>query len=138
MEHLFSPCTRLRAMLDLESQGRLEKFRDRHEDLQEQSLDVSIEELLSAETGFTYADLYAMLGNENAVLWLTPHAAIVPEGGKGLHAWMLLDWLGGSQFSADGKALFVFARSLEHLSEICDVVLRLLTASAVHSVRLFK
>jgi hypothetical protein len=62
MESLFSPCTRLYAML--ESQGRLESVRGRPEDLQEINLDVSIEALLSAETGFTYADLYAMLENE--------------------------------------------------------------------------
>jgi hypothetical protein len=74
----------------LESQGHLERFRGRPKDLQELNLDVSTEELLSSERAYTYADLYAMLGNENAVLWLTPHAAVVPDRGKGLYAWMLL------------------------------------------------
>jgi hypothetical protein len=37
------------------------------------NLDVSTDEVLSAETAFTYADSYAMLANENAVVWLTPH-----------------------------------------------------------------
>jgi hypothetical protein len=36
--------------------------------------------------------------------------------------------------SADGNEINVFAHSHEHLLEICDVVLRLLAASAVHSV----
>jgi hypothetical protein len=31
---------------------------------------------LSADKGFTYADLYAMLGNEYSVACLTPHAAV--------------------------------------------------------------
>jgi hypothetical protein len=51
MERLFSPCTRLRDTLELE------------EFFEELNLDVSTEELLSAERAFTYADLYAMLGN---------------------------------------------------------------------------
>jgi hypothetical protein len=62
MERQFSPCTRLYDIL--ENQGRLERFRDHHPvGLQELNLDVSIEVLLSAERAFTYADLYAMLGN---------------------------------------------------------------------------
>jgi hypothetical protein len=38
------------------------------------------------------------------------------------------------RFNADGKDMIAFARSHEHLLEICDVVLRLLAASAVHTV----
>jgi hypothetical protein len=38
-------------------------------------------------------------------------------------------------FSVDSKGINAFARSHEHVLEICDVVLRLLTAS-VHSVKL--
>jgi hypothetical protein len=37
-------------------------------------------------------------------------------------------------FTADDKQVVVVARSPEHLLEICDVVLRLLAASVVHSV----
>jgi hypothetical protein len=37
-------------------------------------------------------------------------------------------------FSVDGKEIYAFARSREHLVEICDVVLQLLAASVVHSV----
>jgi hypothetical protein len=138
MERLFSPCNRLRDRF--ESQGRLESFRglDPPELLQELSMDVSTEELLSAETAFTYADLYAMLGNENAVVWLTPHAVAMPDRGTGVYPWMFLYGLCRSRFKADGKELFVLAHSPEHLSEICDVVLRLLAASVVHSVRLDK
>jgi hypothetical protein len=39
-------------------------------------------------------------------------------------------------FDADGERVDVMARSSEALSEICDVVLRLLTASVVRSVSL--
>jgi hypothetical protein len=39
---------------------------------------------------------------------------------------------------ADGKEMIVLARSPEHLLEICDVVLRLLAASVVRSVSLYK
>jgi hypothetical protein len=134
MDRLFSPCTRLYDLL--ESQGRLERFRDHHKDLQELNLDASTEGLLSAERAYTYADLYAMLGNENALVWLTPHAAVMPKGGKGIHAWMLLDGSCRSCFKADGKEIWVFARSPEHLSEICDMLLRILAASVVHSVLL--
>jgi hypothetical protein len=78
MEHLFSPCTRFHDQL--ESTGRLEELRGLHPTLQELKLDVSTEELLSAERAFTYGDLHAMLGNEDTVAWLTPDAAVVREG----------------------------------------------------------
>jgi hypothetical protein len=38
------------------------------------------------------------------------------------------------RFNADGKDILVFARSPEHLVEVCDVVLRLLAVSTVHTV----
>jgi hypothetical protein len=80
MDHLFSPCTRLHDIL--ESQFSVEVLRyNRAERLQELNLNVSTEELLSAERAFTYADLYAMLGNQNTFAWLTPHAAVVPVDG---------------------------------------------------------
>jgi hypothetical protein len=45
----------------LESQGsRLEAYKGRPELLQERNLDVSTDELLSAERAFTHVDLYAM------------------------------------------------------------------------------
>jgi hypothetical protein len=134
MDRLFSPCTRLHAML--ESQDRLERFRGDPALLQELSMDVSTEELLNAERAFTYADLYAMLGNENAVAWLTPNAAVMPAMAIGIHPWMQMDVSCRSRFKADGKELFLLARSFEHLSEICDILLRLLAASVVHSVLL--
>jgi hypothetical protein len=134
MDRMFSPCTRLHAML--ESQLRLESFRGDPELLQELSMNVSTEELLSAERAFTYADLYAMLGNENAVVWLTPHAAVMPVDGRGFYPWIQMNGSRRSRFRADGKGLYVLALSPEHLSEICDVVLRLLAASVVYSVLL--
>jgi hypothetical protein len=139
MERLFSPCTRLHDFL--ESQGDLEQFRMRHPELlQELNLDVSSEEFLSAERAFTYADLYATLGNMNTVAWLTPHAAVAREHQRVLNAWERLDWVCcfyRFSFSADGIEIVAAARSFQHLREICDVVVRLLAVSVVHSVKLF-
>jgi hypothetical protein len=132
MERLFSPCTRLHDIL--ESAGS--HFR---RPLQELKLDVSNEELLSAERAFTYADLYALLGNESTVLWLTPTAAVVPAiRGKGVSSCWELEDSCHMCFSVDGQKMIAFAHSPEHSSEICDVVLRLSAASVVHSVRLRK
>jgi hypothetical protein len=132
MESLFSPCPRLRDRFEND-------FLISPEELQEVNLDVPIEELLSAERAFTYADLYAMLANENAGLWLTPHAAVVPEGGKGMYCCL---WSGDQPwrftFSADGKYIVAMASSFEHLLEISDVVIRLLAASVVHSVHIYQ
>jgi hypothetical protein len=133
MERLFSPCTRL---LDvLESRGYREGFRGHYPDLlQELNLDVSTEELLSAERAFTYADLYAMFGNEDKVLWLTPHAAVVRADGRAHYGHYLADSAYQFLFTVDGKEIVVLARSTEHLLEICQIVLRLLAASVAHSV----
>jgi hypothetical protein len=135
MECLFSPCTRFRDIL--ESQGRLELLRIHGcEQIQEVNLDVSTEEFLSAVRAFTYADLYAMLGNEDTIAWLTPHAAVNRRRGNGtaFNAWGRLDGPCGFRFSADGKEIIALANSLEHLLEINDIVLRLLSVSVVHAV----
>jgi hypothetical protein len=132
MESLFSPCTRYRDML--ESRGRLKRFNSHTEILKELNLDVSTEELLSAERALTYVDLYAMSGNQNKVLWLTPHAAIARQSERVIRFWLQLDEALHFSFSADGKDMYALARSPEHLLEICDVVLRLLAASLVHSL----
>jgi hypothetical protein len=70
MELLFSPSTRHR---DLEeSQGLIPIG-----GLLELNLDVSTDEFLSAERGFSYTDVYAMLGNViGTVAWLTPDAFV--------------------------------------------------------------
>jgi hypothetical protein len=96
MEHLFSPCTLL---CDLGPP----------EGLQELNLDVSTDEFLSAERGFTYADLFSILRNRNAVAWLTSHAAVARNGWGGMYRF---------HFDADGKAIYALARSPEHLLEI--------------------
>jgi hypothetical protein len=95
MEQLFSPRTRLLesqyrldVLLGIESQGRLDrllKFLGFREIFRELKLDVCTEEFLGAERAFTYADLYAMLGNRNTVAWLTPHAAIARRGKGAMH-----------------------------------------------------
>jgi hypothetical protein len=60
----------------------------------------------------------------------------MPVGGIGIQPWTLLDGSCRSCFKADGKELFVLAHSPEHLSEICDILHRILAASALHSVLL--
>jgi hypothetical protein len=128
MERLFSPCTRYRDILA--TQGRRGPPGWWHE----LNLDVSTEAFLSAERAFTYADLYAMLGNEYTVAWLTPHASVARSGGTGRYFWSQLDESCRFYFSADGKQLVALAHSPEYLLEICDVIFRLLAASVVHSV----
>jgi hypothetical protein len=118
MVRLFSPCNRLHD----------ERF-------QELNLNVSTEVLLSAERAFTYADLYAVLGNEETVAWLTPHAhAAILRANQDQYVPTYLDWNYKCSFNADGRITIALANSHEHLLEICDVLLRLLAASIVHSV----
>jgi hypothetical protein len=135
MERLFSPCTRLHDIL--EGQDRLERVRHRHPGLlQEINLDVPPEELLNAEKAFTYTDLYVMLRNIKTVAWLTPHTAVIRNHGEAMRYWKQLDESYRLYFSVDGIDISAFARSSEHLLEICDIVLRLLAVSVVQSVRL--
>jgi hypothetical protein len=148
MKNLFSPCTRFFDLL--ENQGtrgttdggwHLEEFKENDmedfETLKERNLNVSTEELLSAERGFTYADLYAMLENGDMVAWLTPLAGVVRVGGDAHDCSRTLNRVRLFSFNADRKQQVVaFARSHEALLEICDVLVRLLAVSAVHRVDL--
>jgi hypothetical protein len=134
MERLFSPCTRLQDIL--ESQGRLDVLIGDDEVFQELNLDVAAEELLSTERAFTYADLHDMLRNLDTVAWLTPHAAVVRGNGIAMRYCLRLNERCRFWFRVDGKDLVALARSPQHLLEICDVVLRLLAVSVVHSVQL--
>jgi hypothetical protein len=133
MDHLFSPCTRYRDIA--ESEGRLNEFEDFPEEL---ALDVSTEDLLSAERAFTFADLYTMLGNgEDMVAWLTPHASVMQDYNSVIlcsSSRLQDDDDYALSFIADGEQVYAMASSLEHIFEICNVVLRLLAASVVHSV----
>jgi hypothetical protein len=131
MERLFSRCTRYQQIFE---------SRVVHNNPEllwwELNLDVATEEFLSAEKAFTYADLYAMLGNEeDTVAWLTPHASVMRVEGL-VQDFLDLMRRGACQYSftADGKQVHAVAHSSEALSEIVDVVLRLLAASVVHSV----
>jgi hypothetical protein len=92
---------------------------------------------LSADRGFTYSDLYALLGNEETIAWLTPHAVVGREGGR-VERYRHGAAYGKLAFSADDKSISAVAQSPEHLLEICNVVLRLLAPSVVHSVVLDK
>jgi hypothetical protein len=139
MERLFSPCTRLRDMI--ESQGPLIPQLDGRtpELLQELNLHVSTEEFLSAESrpAFTYAHLYAMLGKGETVAWLTPHAFVTLDDGRARQCWgQLRGATNRINFDVDGKEIVAWARSHEHVMEICDVIARVLGASVVSSVHL--
>ena len=136
MERLFSPCTRTREIV--ESQGGLQRLRGRIHNLalvQELNLDVSTEELLSAERAFTYADLYTMLGNHamfgnrETVAWLTPHAVAVRANGRALLDPFLMEGYYTFSITVDGKAIHAFVSSLGALSDIGDVFFRLLLAN---------
>jgi hypothetical protein len=136
MERLFSPCTRLYDLL--ESQGRHSGLGGRPEPL-ELNLNISTEDLLSAKRAYSYADLHGiLLGNRNTFAWLTSHAFVASHVDSGMCVWLQLHDSYRFKFSTDGKGMIAFARSSEHLLEICDIVLRLLAASAVHSVILQK
>jgi hypothetical protein len=137
MERLFSPFTRYRELAELQA-GRERFRRQPPEGMQELNLDVSTEELLSAEKALTYGDLYAMLGDDDTIAWLTPHAAVARQHGNAAIAWNQLDGLCYFCFYADGKGIIALARSAGHLLEICDIVLRLLAVSVVHSVMMDK
>jgi hypothetical protein len=126
-----------------ESQGHLDRLLKFLGFFRELNLDVSIEEFLSAEKAFTYADLDARLRNSgDTAVWLTPHAAVTLHYGLVMQSWIkhrvYRESLHYVLLLVDGNAVNVLASSLEHLRESCDVVLRLLAASVVHSVRLDK
>jgi hypothetical protein len=87
MERLFSPCTRLHDLA--QSRGGF----DFPELLRELNLNVSTEELLSAEMAFTYADLFAMLVNRATVAWLTPRAAVVRGSERGVVLLGVPEWV---------------------------------------------
>jgi hypothetical protein len=134
MELLFSPCTRLHDLL-LENLEDADLEYELSENTNDLMMVVCTEELLSAESAFTYADLYSMLGNEDTVVWLTPHAAVVPANSESMaYCFGELDESCRYCFKADCKKIDAVARSPEHLLEICYVVSRLLAASDVHSV----
>jgi hypothetical protein len=121
MERLFSPCTRYQDIV----QSRVE-IPDR---LPELNLDVSTEAFLGAERAFTYADLHAMLKKDDTFAWFNPQAVIGSTSKRGY-----LNESCRFRFNVDDKKMFATAFSSETLLEVCDVILRLLAASVVHSV----
>jgi hypothetical protein len=90
------------------SEGKWEIF----EMVKELNLDVSAQELLSAERGFTYADLYAMLGDEDTVAWLTPDVNIMRANGgaEALSYKLVEDGYCEYRFIADGKEILATAQ----------------------------
>jgi hypothetical protein len=77
-----------------------------------------------------------MLGNGDTIAWLTRHTAVVRGGERVVVTWLLTYEPCHFSFSADGKEINVLANRLEHPLGVCDVLLRLLAVSDVHSVRL--
>jgi hypothetical protein len=75
-----------------------------------------------------------MLESTATVLWLTPHAALIRDGGSAMSCSGFVGDDYNLECDADGKTIWALADSAEELSDICDVVLRLLAASVVHSV----
>jgi hypothetical protein len=58
-----------------------------YETVKKLNLDISTQELLSAEWAFTYADLYAMLEDGKTLAWLTPHTAVVRADVRAVNSW---------------------------------------------------
>jgi hypothetical protein len=141
MERLFSPCTRYGDIVESRRVDRKGGSKPRlTEGLQEVNLDVSTAEFLSADRAFTYADLCALVGNEDTVAWLTPNTAVFRANGL---AKDFLDLMVDGpcfrySFNADGEQLYAMAPSSEALLEIVDVVLCLLAASVVRSVSIIR
>jgi hypothetical protein len=141
MERLFSPCSRLHDLL--ESQDRLwDNERNDFQNIKELNLNVSTEELLSDERGLAYADLLAVSQDRDTIAWMTPHTAVVDGIGRGDALLIRMQGMRSFYFqtdgkdSTDGKDVVASGRSSAALSEICNVVLRLLAVSTVHSVLL--
>jgi hypothetical protein len=145
MEHLFTPCTpRLPDMIDdiveldehHDCTSRYDMPNWNFDTTTELNLDVSTEAFLSHATrrGFAYKDLFAMLANEDIVMWLTPNACVTSVEGLEMEYWDLNDHVRHFCFSADGKRLVALASSFDHLVEICDIVVRLLAVSPVNRV----
>jgi hypothetical protein len=94
MERLFSPYARSHNIF--ESQNRFVGLGGRPEPLQELNLNISIEELLSAERAskYGYADSHAiLLGNRNTFAWLIPHAFVASHNERGMVFWLQLHHL---------------------------------------------
>jgi hypothetical protein len=126
MERLFSPCNRLYD--SLESEKRREIMCKHNDRLWELNLDVSTEILLSAERGFRYADLYAMLRKRKLIAWLTPHVAVVSGYGRAHLRNFHLQYLFSFRIIVNGKKIHALTDSSAAFSEMFDVVRRLLLA----------
>jgi hypothetical protein len=115
-----------------ESQVHRLQFGGNPEGLRELNLNVSTEELLSVKRAFTYADLYAMLGNDETVVWLTPHAAVMRHMRPNGRAQRCVPSLLAYRFSidADGKDIFIVTSSPAARLEIFAFVGRLLAVNA--------
>jgi hypothetical protein len=126
MEHLFSPCNRLRDLV--ESRAHLEDYSDLDDidSLQELDLDVSTEEFRSVKDA-TYADLYAMLEKHRYGLVVDTYA-LIREVGLRHSVGLEDDYI--FRCGTDGETIWLVLRGRLDL-RCC---FRLLAASAVHSV----
>ena len=99
MERLFSPSTHIHDILQRRGRPRPP------ESLQELNLDASTERFWGDERGFTYAELYAILGNGETVAWLTPHAAIGRIDGSAAMLFEIRSLLLSLHFHPDGEGI---------------------------------
>ena len=120
MERLFSPCNRLHDTIETSDHFWDDDEHDVLEQLwvRELELDVSSEELLSAEMAFTYADFYAMLNSGITFAWLAPIAAVMRADGRTLLSsfFLLRDYT--FSFLVDGEEIHAAAGSPDYLLEM--------------------
>ncbi len=141
---MFSPCNRLRDIIDQSGDISEEMKEDLHF-IEEFHLHVSTEEFRSAvlETAFTYADLHTMLDGD-CLVWFTPSlsAAVFRKHAiANIYSVFMGDGFNDSNYSflcnLDGQEITAAASSSNELLEMCDILLRLVAASSdVHSVKL--
>jgi hypothetical protein len=112
MERLFSPCNRFYERKEETIEELYGNGRTLEQHVRELKLDVSTEELLSAEGAFTYADLYALLGKEDSgstFAWVTRPTVFMRANGRVLLS--SFDLLSDCTFSfiVDGKDIHAAA-----------------------------
>jgi hypothetical protein len=141
---MFSPCTRLRDIIDQCDDISEERKEDFHY-IEEFHLHVSTEEFRGAvlEREFTYADLHAMLDGD-CLVWFTPalSAAVFRRHAiANIYSVFMGDGFNDTNYSflcdLDGLEISATASSSNELLEMFDILLRLVAATSdVHSVKL--
>jgi hypothetical protein len=141
---MFSPCTRLRDMID-QCGDISEEMKDDLHYIEEFHLHVSTQEFRCAvlEKAFTYADLHAMLDGD-CLVWFTPSlsAAVFRRHAiANIYSVFMGDGFNDTNYSflcnLDGQEISATASSSNELLEMFDILLRLVAATSdVDSVKL--